>query len=116
MASAGCEEGAMAASADEFRLCYNGEIRESLIMIEGNDGAFDLLACGWLTGDGEKLFALVRSTGTNRDHLLVRSGERDQRHVYNWHRIDLAALEELQTRIARLRVDRMTAATPRSAR
>jgi hypothetical protein len=107
----------MATSADEFRLRYSGELREALIMIEGNDGAFELLACGWLTGsDDEQLFALVHSTSTNRDHLLVRSGERDPRHVYNWHRIDPAVLHELKARIARLRVDRMTSAPPSPGR
>jgi len=106
----------MAASPDEFRLRYRGEIREALIMIEGNDGGFDLLACGWLTGRrDEKLFALVHSTGTDRDHLLVRSGERDSRHVYNWHRIDPEALRELQNCIERLRVDRMPSAPPNPA-
>ena len=38
----------MPVAHDEFQLRHNGEIRESLIMIEGDEGAFELLAHGWL--------------------------------------------------------------------
>jgi hypothetical protein len=100
----------MSISSDGFRLEHGREIRESLIMIEGNDGAFELLACGWLAGSGgsTKPFAVVRSTGTNRVHLLVRSGGQDPRLVYNWHRIDAAILHNLVNRIAPARAGRIT--------
>ena len=39
----------MRGSHDQFFLQYGGEIRESLIMIEGDDGSFELLAHGWLS-------------------------------------------------------------------
>jgi hypothetical protein len=107
------KEDSVPISGEDFRLQHSGEIREALIMIEGDDGAFELLACGWLAGEGggsTRPFALVRSIRADRVHLLVRSGERDARHVYNWHRIDAAALGELQNRIVHLRADTIASA------
>ena len=40
----------MQGSHNQFFLQHGGEIRESLIMIEGDDGSFELLAHGWLAG------------------------------------------------------------------
>ncbi|HTW50890.1 MAG TPA: hypothetical protein VME45_03240 [Stellaceae bacterium] len=93
----------MLGSTNDFALRHSGEIREALIMIEGEDGAFELLAHGWLTGEGagEEPFALVRSLGTDRVHLLVHHP--DLHHVYSWHRIGRDALVALQNRVARLR-------------
>ena len=59
---------------DEFRLLHAGEIREALIELEGEDGAFELLRHGRLADRGEKgaaLYAVVRSLATGRVHLLV---------------------------------------------
>jgi hypothetical protein len=104
----------MPVSSDDFQLQHRGEIREALIMIEGEDGAFELLAHGWLAGskggDG-RLFALVRSTNTDRVHLLVHDTERDPRHVYSWHRMSRDALQALQNRIVRLRTEAVTPET-----
>jgi hypothetical protein len=36
---------------DEFFLKHGGEIREALLMIEGDDGGFELLAHGWLAAE-----------------------------------------------------------------
>jgi hypothetical protein len=91
-------------SYDDFKLLHGGEIREALIMIEGNDGAFELFAYGWLAGgegDADQPFALVRSIGTDRVHLLLHRP--DPHHAYDWHRIRGDALRTLQRRIARLR-------------
>ena len=96
----------MQASRDQFFLQHGGEIREALIMIEGDDGGFELLAHGWLAGnkgDESILFALMRSCNTDRVHLLVHDPDRDPRHVYHWHRIGPEALRALQDRIVRLR-------------
>lgn len=101
----------MLVSRDDFQLQHNGEILEALIMIEGVDGAFELLAHGWLArseGGNGKLFALVRSIGTDRVHLLVHDTERDPRHIYSWHRMSREALPALQNRIARLRAVAIT--------
>jgi hypothetical protein len=44
----------MQRSQDQFFLQHGGEIRESLIMIEGDDGSLELLAHSWLAGkDGD---------------------------------------------------------------
>jgi hypothetical protein len=91
---------------NEFFLKHGGEIREALLMIEGDDGGFELLAHGWLAdeeGGDSRLFALVRSRNTDRTHLLIHDSDPDPRHVYHWHRIGAAALRVLQDRIARLR-------------
>jgi hypothetical protein len=96
----------MRGSHDQFFLQYGGEIRESLIMIEGDDGSFELLAHGWLAGkhgDDGTPFALVRSCNTDRVHLLVPETNRDPRHIYHWHRIRNDALRDLQNHIVRLR-------------
>jgi hypothetical protein len=96
----------MQRSQDQFFLQRGGEIRESLIMIEGDDGSFELLAHGWLAGkDGDdgSPFALVRSRNTGRVHLLVHETDRDPRHIYHWHRIRTDSLRALQDRIVRLR-------------
>jgi len=96
----------MRTSGDRFLLQYGGEIREALIMIEGDDGSFELLAHGWLAGnegDDGTLFAVVRSLNTDRVHLLVHDPDRDPRRVYHWHRIGPDTLRALQNRIVRLR-------------
>ena len=59
---------------DAFRLEHAGGIREALIELEGEDGAFELLRHGRLTGGGPEggaLYAVVRSLGTGRTHMLI---------------------------------------------
>jgi hypothetical protein len=100
----------MPVAIEDFKLQHSGEIREALIMIEGDDGGFELIAHGWLavsdSGNAQQ-FALVRSIGTDRIHLLVHDPGREPRSIYSWHRISRDALLALQNRIARLRVDRI---------
>ena len=94
----------MRGSHDQFFLQYGAEIRESLIMIEGDDGSFELLAHGWLDGDDGTPFALVRSRNTDRVHLLIQEAASDPYHVYHWHRmVPSDSLRTLQDRIVRLR-------------
>jgi hypothetical protein len=95
----------MRSSRDEFLLTFGGEIRETLIMIEGEDGSFELLAHGWLAGnegDDGMLFTLVRSRNTNRVHLLVRDKDHGPRHMYHWHRVRSEAQSALQERLTAL--------------
>ena len=95
----------MRSSHDEFLLIYGSEVRESLIMIEGDDGGFELLAHGWLAGsegDDGALFTLVRSRNTGGVHLLVRDTDRSPRHVYHWHRLRPEAQRALQDRLISL--------------
>jgi hypothetical protein len=92
------EENAMPPIRDTFRLAHGGEIREALIMLEGEDGGFELLAHGWLdsgAADGMP-FALVRSCASGAVHLLLDNGEPDFRHPCRWRPIDRAALQALQ--------------------
>lgn len=74
---------------DDFRLRYSGEIRETLIMIEANNGGFELLQHGSVSR-GEETdrmpYAIVRSTESARTYFLVRDAETTPpwRH---WHDI-----------------------------
>jgi hypothetical protein len=60
---------------ERFSLRYRGELREALIMIEGDDGGFTLLTHGTLTD--ERPWALVRSSTTGRSFVLVRASPQD---------------------------------------
>ena len=93
----------MRSSRDEFLLTHGSEVREALIMIEGDDGGFEVLANGWIAddeGDDGTLFTLVKSRNTNRLHLLVRDNDQELRHVYHWHRVRCEAQSVLRERFA----------------
>jgi hypothetical protein len=60
---------------ERFSLRYRGELREALIMIEGDDGGFTLLAHGTLAN--RRPWALVHSSTTGRSFVLVRASPRD---------------------------------------
>jgi hypothetical protein len=95
----------MRSSREQFLLTYGSEIREALIMIEGDDGGFELLAHGWLAGNQEDegtLFALARSRNTGSIHLLVRDTDRNHRHAYHWHRLRPEAQRALRDRLVSL--------------
>ncbi len=95
----------MRSPRDEFLLAYGNEIREALIMIEGEDGSFALLAHGWLAGDqGDEgiLFTLVRSRNTDSVHLLVRDTDQAPRKPYHWHRLRPEAQRILRDRLVSL--------------
>jgi hypothetical protein len=96
------EEDPMRSSREQFLLTYGSEIREALIMIEGDDGGFELLAHGWLAGNQEDdgtLFTLVRSRNTRCMHLLVRNADRGPRQTYQWHRLRPKAKRALRDRL-----------------
>jgi hypothetical protein len=89
----------MSLSPDEFHMLHGDEVRESLMMLEGHDGAFELLAhCHLPTGDGEqeRLYAVLRGTSTNRTHVLVQQPESEFSHVGQWHAISAADFRLLQ--------------------
>lgn len=94
----------MTMSPEEFRVACGGEIREALIMIEGDNGGFELLAFGWLAGDGEdgEDFALLRSIASSRIHLLVRRPETSPEHPTRWRRGDHATLAALREPLGRV--------------
>jgi|GEM_PF-3470251 hypothetical protein len=93
----------MPSAGDAFRLAHGGEIREALIMLEGEDGGFELLAHGWLSGaDAEGVsFALVRSCASNAIYLLL-DGSHDPQHPRRWRPIGRAALHSLQNQLLRV--------------
>lgn len=65
----------MSLSPDEFHMLHGDAVRKSLMMVEGHYGAFELLAYCSLrieVDKQEKLFAIVRSTNTDRAYALVR--------------------------------------------
>jgi hypothetical protein len=99
-------EAAMPAAHDDFYLKYGGEIREALIMLEGDDGAFELLAHG---RDGDKdrgrPWALVRSTGSDRRHLLVHDPTEDLHRPCCWRPIGQPPPPAVEDHAARLQHD-----------
>ena len=61
-------------SHDEFHLRHAGEIRESLIAMEGDSGGFELLSHGFLPehdGTNPVLYAVVRCCDSGRVHVLA---------------------------------------------
>lgn len=75
---------------DEFRLHHSGDIREALIMIEGNDGSFELLTHGVMLpadGRGAVPYATLRSTNSGRVYLLIRDAAPALPPWRHWHEI-----------------------------
>lgn len=72
----------MTSAPDAFRLARGRELREALIMLEGEDGGFKLRACGWLgeTSAQGASFARVRGCAVSAAPLLPgRLPEREAR-------------------------------------
>jgi hypothetical protein len=89
----------MSLSPDEFHMLHGDKVRESLMMLEGYDGAFELLAhCHLPARDAEqeRLYAVVRSTSTNRAHVLVRQPKSEISQVGQWRAIAAADFRLLQ--------------------
>ena len=87
---------------DDFRLHLSGEIREALIMIEGDDGCFQLLRHGVTIPSESKEgvpYAVVRSTDSGRLHFLIRDPGSSGPYWRHWHEI---GLEDLQGSSGRL--------------
>lgn len=73
---------------DDFRLHHSGEIREALIMIEGENGGFELLKHGVLIPSGHRHpvpYAIVRSTESGRAYFLVRDANPAGPLWRHWH-------------------------------
>lgn len=88
----------MSLSPDEFHMLHGDAVRESLMTAEGYDGTFQLLAHCRLRIDideQERLFAVVRSTNTNRAYALVQQPE-----VGQWHPVSAEDLYLVQQRLA----------------
>jgi hypothetical protein len=94
----------MPSARDAFRLAHGGEIREALIMLESEDGGFELPAHGWLDVDAADgmACALVRSSASGAVHLLLDNGEPDSSRPCRWRPIGGAALHALQHLLLRM--------------
>lgn len=92
----------MSLSPDEFHMRHGDPVRESLMMLDGHDGSFELLAhCRLRIGDGkqERVFAVVRSINTNRAYVLVQQPESDFPPVEQWHAMSAEELHLLQQQL-----------------
>jgi hypothetical protein len=99
----------MSLSPDEFHMLHGDAVRKSLMMVEGHYGAFELLAYCSLrieVDKQEKLFAIVRSTNTDRTYALVQ-----QPDAWQWRAISAEDLHLLQQQL-----DSMTEAARECAR
>ena len=88
----------------DFLLEHGNELRETLIMLEGDDGAFRLIGYE-LAADLEAatLVALVQSTNSDRHYLLIHDAAPGIGHQFNWHRASHTELDRLRDRLAGLR-------------
>lgn len=75
----------MLKAEERFSLRYRGELREALIMIEGDDGGFVLVDHGTLTN--KRPWALVQSCASGRSFVLVRTKPPDHKAAL-WHAAD----------------------------
>jgi len=75
--------------ADNFQLSHSGEIREALIMIEGEDGGFEFVKHGLLIPCGHEAvpFAIIKSTASGRTYFLVRDAGLLGPAWRRWHEI-----------------------------
>jgi hypothetical protein len=94
----------MSEDHSHFRIRHGGELREALIMLEGDDGGFELLAHGSLPpeqGGEELLIAVVRSACTDRVHTLVHEGgaATSAPSRRSWHPLRGPELERLEARL-----------------
>ena len=75
---------------NDFRLHHSGEIREALIMIEGDSGGFELVKHGMMLTEDREMelpYALVRSTDSGRTYFLVRESPSEEPHSPHWHEL-----------------------------
>jgi hypothetical protein len=86
---------------EDFSVYHRGELREVLIMLEGNDGGFELLGHGAAERAGDEIeWAAVRSSGSDTEYLLVHDRAPRPGTATCWHLADPA--EEAAVRRTRL--------------
>ena len=80
----------------EFLAEHGAHLRQTLIMLEGEDGAFRLIGQAVVTaGDGiSRLIAAVCSTNSDREYLLVYDPNRGDTPLC-WHRATKVELNTL---------------------
>lgn len=73
----------------DFSVHHRGELREALIMVEGEDGGFELLGHGSVDLDGASLdWASVRSTSSEAEYLFIHDREMRPGAATCWHLAD----------------------------
>lgn len=81
---------------EDFRLHHSGEIREALIMIEGDSGGFELVKHGMMLAADREMelpYALIRSTDSGRTYFLVRQPPSEELRWPQWHELSDAEME-----------------------
>lgn len=74
---------------EDFSVYHRGELREALIMLEGNDGGFELLGHGSVKVGGDALeWASVRSSSSDAEYLLIHDREHRAGAATCWHLAD----------------------------
>lgn len=81
----------------EFLSEHGTQLRQTLIMMEAEDGAFRLIAHGDVaTADGcARRVAVVRSTNTDRRYLFVHDDVAGKGHGFCWHCATSVELKKL---------------------
>jgi hypothetical protein len=95
----------MADNAD-FLFEHGSHLRETLIMLEGEDGGFHLIGHDLVAGAGQEAatpVALVQSTNSDRYYLLVHDAAPGIGHQFSWHAVSRDELNRLRDRLRGLR-------------
>lgn len=70
----------------DFSVYHRGELREALIMVEGDNGGFELLAHGSAPLGGIRLdWASVRSSSSDAEYLFIHDPEHRPGAPTCWH-------------------------------
>jgi hypothetical protein len=76
---------------DDFGLHHRGELREALIMVEGDDGGFELLGHGRVARAGGDIdWAALRSSSSDNEYLFIHDEEHRPGSATCWHLADEA--------------------------
>jgi hypothetical protein len=89
----------------DFLLEHGNHLRETLIMLDGDDGAFRLIGHDLVATDRETetLVALVQSANSDRHYLLVHDAAPGVGHQFSWHAASRDELDRLRDRLGGLR-------------
>jgi hypothetical protein len=74
---------------EDFSVYHRGELREALIMVEGDNGGFELLAHGSAPlGEAKLDWASVRSSASDAEYLFIHDREHRAGRTTCWHLAD----------------------------
>jgi hypothetical protein len=76
-------------SKEDFSVYHRGELREALIMLEGDNGGFELLGHGSATLGATQIdWASVRSSRSDSEYLFIHDREQRPGAATCWHVAD----------------------------